>query len=31
MNEESSTGTIVVCRNPRSPWPILWEQLRNFG
>ncbi|MFN8470122.1 MAG: glycosyltransferase family 39 protein [Caldilineaceae bacterium] len=31
MNEESSIGTIVVCRDPRSPWPVLWEQLRNFG
>jgi hypothetical protein len=31
MNEETRIGTILVCRDPRLPWPLLWEKLRNFA
>ena len=31
-NEESSwQPTIMLCRQPRHPWPDLWPHLRSFG
>lgn len=31
-NEESSWQPIIMlCRQPRQPWPDLWPQLRSFG
>jgi 4-amino-4-deoxy-L-arabinose transferase-like glycosyltransferase len=31
MNEESQHPDIFVCRNPRQPWPELWQDLQSFG
>jgi 4-amino-4-deoxy-L-arabinose transferase-like glycosyltransferase len=32
MNEESEDHpTILLCREPRFPWPVLWQRLRSFG
>jgi hypothetical protein len=32
MNEESQDHpTILLCREPRQPWPELWKRLRTFG
>jgi hypothetical protein len=32
MNEESEDHpTILLCREPRFPWPELWKRLRSFG
>lgn len=31
-NEETGAQpAILVCREPRQPWPVLWPQLRHFG
>ena len=31
-NEETRNhAAILLCRNPRQPWPRLWQQLRRFG
>ncbi len=31
-NEETRAHVaILLCRAPRQPWPILWEQLQRFG
>jgi 4-amino-4-deoxy-L-arabinose transferase-like glycosyltransferase len=29
-NEETSHPQIYVCRDPRQPWPELWQSLRRF-
>jgi hypothetical protein len=32
MNEESEDHpTILLCRQPLFPWPVLWQRLRSFG
>jgi len=30
-NEESERAEIYLCRGPRTPWPLLWPQIRSFG
>jgi 4-amino-4-deoxy-L-arabinose transferase-like glycosyltransferase len=31
-NEETTVHPqIFVCREPRQPWPVLWQMLRRFG
>ena len=30
-NEESTRHTgLYVCRDPRQPWPVLWERMQWF-
>jgi 4-amino-4-deoxy-L-arabinose transferase-like glycosyltransferase len=29
-NEETTHSEIFVCRDPRQPWPVLWQMLRRF-
>jgi 4-amino-4-deoxy-L-arabinose transferase-like glycosyltransferase len=31
INEESQQPDVFVCRNPRQPWPELWQDLQSFG
>lgn len=31
-NEETKENPdILVCRGPRQPWPVLWDELQRFG